>query len=102
MSGRGMKKWRPFSSLEAQAPSLQEMKYRKGRSPKPQISSERAAKIDDYLHDFKNVNFHITYYEDGYVLAIDEQIKKVDCLNGLIKTETLTIAFTNLLDLEIL
>ena len=47
MSGRGMKKWRPFSSLEEQKPSLQQMKYQKGKCPKPQISHDQAEKSTD-------------------------------------------------------
>ncbi|MFA5421604.1 MAG: YolD-like family protein [Bacilli bacterium] len=102
MSGRGMKKWRPFSSLEEQKPSLQEMKYQKGKCPKPKISSDQAEKIDGYLRDCKNNVFLITYYDDGYVLSREETIKKVDCQACLIKTSTATISFSNLIDLEII
>lgn len=102
MSDRGMKKWRPFSSLEEQKPSLQQMKYQKGKCPKPKISSDQAEKIDAFLRDFKGRVFLITYYEDGYVLTLEEAIKKVSCQDCTIKTETKVIAFSNLINLEIL
>ncbi|HNY74446.1 MAG TPA: hypothetical protein PLX93_03415 [Bacilli bacterium] len=102
MSGRGMKKWRPFSSLEEQKPSLQQMKYQKGRCPKPQISRDQAEKIDGYLHDYRGKCFQITFYEDGYVLTLEEMIQKVSCESCTIKTESRTISFNNLINLEIL
>ena len=97
-----MKKWRPFSSLEEQKPSLQQMKYQRGKCPKPKISSDQAEKIDAFLRDFKGRVFLITYYEDGYVLTLEEAIKKVSCQDCTIKTETKVIAFSNLINLEIL
>ncbi len=102
MSDRGMKKWRPFSSLEEQKPSLQQMKYQKGKCPKPKISSDQAEKIDAHLRDFKGKVFLITYYEDGYVLTLEEAIKKVSCQECSITTETKVITFSNLINLEIL
>lgn len=102
MTSRGMKKWRPFSSLEEQKPSLVQMKYQKGKVAKPLISNEKAEKIDGYLRDFKNKRFKVTFYDDGYVLDVEESIISVDCVNRWIKTENRTIAFTNLLDLEII
>lgn len=102
MSDRGMKKWRPFSSSEEQKPSLQQMKYQKGRCAKPKISSDQAEKIDDLLHDFKGKVFRITYYEDGYVMTLEETIKKVSCQERVIEVESRTIAFSNLINLEIL
>ncbi|MFA6781436.1 MAG: hypothetical protein WCR77_04555 [Bacilli bacterium] len=102
MSGRGMKKWRPFSSLEEQKPSLQQMKYQKGKCPKPKISSDQAEKIDAYLRDYKDKLFLITFYEDGYVLNLEELIKKVSYQDCIIKTGTKIISFSNLIDLEIL
>lgn len=102
MSDRGMKKWRPFSSLEEQKPSLQQMKYQKGRCAKPKISSDQAEKIDDLLHDFKGNIFRITYYEDGYLLTLEETIKNVSCQDHVIETESKIIAFSNLINLEII
>ncbi|MDD3207002.1 MAG: YolD-like family protein [Bacilli bacterium] len=101
MSGRGMKKWLPFSSLEEQKPSLQQMKYEKGKCPKPKISSDQAEQIDEQLHDYKNKIFLITYYEDGYLLTLEERIKKVDCQSLLIRTESRTISLKNLINLQI-
>ena len=102
MSGRGMKKWRPFSSLAEQKPSLQQMKYQKGKCPKPQISRDQAEKIDGYLHDYRGRCFLITFYEDGYVLTLEEMIQKVSRESCTIKTESRTISFNNLINLEIL
>lgn len=102
MSGRGMKKWLPFSSLEEQKPSLQQMKYEKGKCPKPKISSDQAEQIDEQLHDYKNKIFLITYYEDGYLLSLEECIKKVDCQSLLIRTESKIISLKNLINLEII
>ena len=102
MNGRGMKKWRPFSSLEEQKPSLQQMKYQKGKCPKPKISSDQAEKIDAYLRDYKDKVFLISYYEDGYVLEMEEIIKKVSCQECYIQTESKTISFANLVNLEII
>jgi len=102
MSGRGMKKWMPFSSLEDQKASLCEMKHRKGRSPKPLISSERAEKIDFLLRDYQGKLFDIQHYEDGYVLSFKSSIERVCIEERKIITATKTIAFSDLLDLNVL
>ncbi|NCA96967.1 MAG: hypothetical protein EOM77_02120 [Bacteroidia bacterium] len=102
MTTRGMKKWRPFASLEEQKPSLQQMKHEKGKVSKPLISSEQAEKIDGCLHDFHNRLFKITFYDSGYVLDVEEPILQVDCLNRQIRTDNRVISFNNLLDLEII
>jgi len=102
MKGRGMKKWLPFSSLEEQKPTLQQMKYQKGKCPKPQISGDQAENIDTILRDYQNKLLLITHYDDGYVLTLEETIKKVSCQDCIIKTETKTISFANLINIEII
>ena len=102
MTSRGMKKWRPFASLEEQKPSLVQMRHEKGKVNQPLISSEQAEKIDSGLRDFQGHVFKITFYDAGYILDVEEPILMVDCQNRQIRTDNRVISFKNLLDLEII
>ena len=62
MSDRGMKKWAPFSSLIEQSSVLNEMFYEKNKKAKPQISSERASKINQILSNYGGEKIKIKYY----------------------------------------
>lgn len=99
-SNRGMKKWAPFSSLVEQSEYLDKMHYQKNKISKPKISNERAEKIDNFLHNFKNRLFEIDYYYDGYIYTLKREIKRVDALNKQLIFQDGNLPFSAIVDMR--
>ena len=69
-SQRGMVKWAPYKSLIEQAPILARMRYEKNKKPRPWISQDRAAEINEVLVAYHQEEVDANYYEDGYLYDI--------------------------------
>lgn len=100
MKSRGIIKWLPFSALEEQLPQIKKIKREKEKIRKPQISQDLAEHINQILLNVPKNAILITYFEDGFIYQIHEQIKKADYQNRLLYTSTKIISFNNLLNLE--
>ncbi|HBF68022.1 MAG TPA: YolD-like family protein [Firmicutes bacterium] len=100
MSGRGMKKWAPYSSLIEQSTCLEKMRYEKNKIEKPKISSEEAETINSILISYNKEEVIITYFYDGYIYKLSTFIKRIDVLNKMIILETGKIPFSALIKIE--
>lgn len=96
---RGMKKWLPFASLVEQAEALEKMHYRRNKIAKPQISNERAEKINNILTNYKGEELLVTFYYDGYLYNIKGKIKKIDLNSRTIYFEKGQIPLKEIIDI---
>ncbi len=99
-SDRGMKKWAPFSSLVEQSEYLDKMHYQKNKIDKPLISSERAEKIDEILHNYNDRLFEIEYYYDGYLYKVVREIIRVDITKRELVFSDGRLPFSNIIDIN--
>lgn len=100
MSDRGMKKWAPFSSLIEQSTMLNKMFYEKNKKSKPQISSERASKINQILNNYGGEKLLIKYFYDGYIYETSLSIKRIDTINRKLIFEDGSIPFSEIIDIN--
>lgn len=100
MSGRGMKKWAPFSSLIEQGYALEEMRYHRNKINKPLISNEQAEKINRILTNYHGQSLKITFYYDGYLYQEETTIKTIDIINKRIVLSQTTINLKDIINLE--
>lgn len=97
---RGMKKWAPFSSLIEQSTYLEKMHYQKNKKDKPQISSERASKINEIFQNYHGELLEIHYFYDGYIYSIKKTIQRIDSLNKRLIFDNGTLPFSAIIDIE--
>ena len=101
MSDRGMKKWAPYSSLIEQSTVLNEMFYEKNKKSKPQISNERANKINQIFANYGGESVRIKYFYDGYIYEVSIKIKKIDTLNKKLIFEEGSMPFSEIIDIKL-
>jgi len=99
-SDRGMMKWMPYKSLVEQSTVLAKMLYEKRKTPRPQISSDRAEEINEILVNYDFETVHAKYWEDGYLYYLDGIISKIDAMNQALDIAGKRIALRNLIDLQ--
>ena len=98
---RGMMKWAPYQSLVDQATSLALMRKRKNRIPKPSISSDQAAEINEILVNYQGESVSATYWFDGSLFEAHGTIRRIDTLFAYLLLEDTKIEFRNLIRLRI-
>ena len=96
---RGIVKWMPYKSLVEQSTILAKMLYEKHKSPRPQISCDRAEEINEILVHYNKEEVRAKYWEDGYLYYLDGTISKIDVLNHCLDIDGKRISFPNLIDL---
>lgn len=101
MSERGMKKWAPYASLIEQKGIMAQMLHNRRKVPRPHLSIDQAEIIDRRLTILDGQPLKITYFDDGFIKTIETIITKVDPLNRVIACGDLTIAYRDLLALEL-
>ena len=100
MSGRGMKKWAPFQSLNEQASYLSVMRERESKVERPRISSDVAEEINEILVNYHNQDLKIKLYDDGHIYDIIAPIKKIDVMNRCIYIDDNKVNFVDIINLE--
>lgn len=98
---RGMMKWAPYQSLVDQATSLALMRRRKNKIPKPSVSSDQAAEINEILVNYRGEILSATYWKDGFLFEVRGRIKKIDTLFAYLLLEDTKIELRNLIRLRI-
>ena len=100
-SDRGMMKWMPYKSLVEQSTVLAKMLYEKRKTPRPQISSDRAEEINEILTTYNGETLLFTIYENGKIVSFTDTISTIDVLNKkLILSSRKNILFKNILDIQ--
>lgn len=102
MSGRGMKKWAPYSSLVEQKTFLDKEISKKKLIKKPVLSDERAQKINNILISYNGQTVRIRYFKEGHIFEIESRICRVDTLNRkIILPDKTHIFFDDLIDMNV-
>ena len=78
MSGRGMKKWAPYKTLEDQWEVLERLSKQDELVEKPTISDEEAEAINEKLVNYHGEELEFYYYKKGKILKEKGTIKKID------------------------
>jgi hypothetical protein len=102
MKDRGMMKWAPYKSLDAQADYLAAMAYEKGKKDKPLLSDETAGEINAILVRYQGEKVSVRFFEDGYIRVRQGVIVEVNAIYKFIKIGGKSLSFQNLLDLKVL
>lgn len=97
MSGRGMKKWAPFASLNEQETYLNKMRTNREKVSRPRISSEVAEEINEILSNYHNQEVEIRLFEDGEIFTIKAKISRIDIYQKAIFIENNKINFIDIL-----
>ncbi|MBQ8142487.1 MAG: YolD-like family protein [Bacilli bacterium] len=98
---RGMKKWLPFKSLSGQYEMLDEMKQKRKKQTKPELSSEEIDVINVALLSLKKGEpAKVTYFDDGDILSEKTIFIKLDGYLKRVFFKGFSVEFTNLLKLE--
>ena len=101
MSGRGMKKWAPYSSLIEQATCLEEMKYQRNKISKPILTDDQKEKINYALQSYKKGQLiKIKFFNDGYLYVVNTSIKRVDLENQQLVCENGKLKLSDIVDIE--
>ena len=98
-SDRGMMKWMPYKSLTEQSVVLSRLLYEKRKTPRPQISSDRAEEINEILVGYHHEPVRAKYWEDGYLHYLEGIISCIDALTKSLCIAGKKILFPNLIDL---
>lgn len=102
MSDRGMKKWNAYKSLPEHGDALDSTFKKKEKVDRPLISSEEADIINEILVYYHDEILIITYYRNGYLYEIEDNLKKIDPYERKIITSSHgTIYFKELIKLKI-
>lgn len=78
MSDRGIKKWAPYKTLDAQDFTLKKQKESEEKIEKPKISADFAEEINEILVNYHGEKLTIKYYKNGKVIEVVDRIKRID------------------------
>ena len=78
MSDRGIKKWAPYKTLDAQDFTLKKQKESEEKIEKPKISADFAEEINEILVNYHGEELTIKYYKNGKVIEVVDRIKRID------------------------
>ena len=102
MSDRGIKKWAPYKSLEAQDFTLKEHKEKVEKIEKPIISAEFAEEINNILVNYNNETLEIEYYKNGKIFKVVDKIKTINTFERkMILLSRKVIAINDIVSLSI-
>ncbi len=96
---RGMMKWAPYQSLIEQSSYLEAMKREKQKVPKPLISSDQAAEINEILCTYEGEPVSIKIWEGGFLSIVEGVIHKIDANNRRLEMEQRHIPFSSIINL---
>ncbi len=102
MSDRGIKKWAPYKTLEAQDFTLKEHKEKESKIEKPTISAEFAEEINEILVNYSGELLRIKYYKNGKIFEVVERVKRIDPIEKkLVLLSKKAIMITDIVFIEI-
>lgn len=98
---RGMKKWLPFKSLKGQYEMLDEMKEKRRRVEKPELSIDEMEEMNRVLlssvpGDLVKVRFHL----DGNIRECTEMFKKCDTYQQKLYLKSFALPFSDVLEIK--
>ncbi len=99
MRERGMLKWAPYKSLEAQADYLAKLEYERNKQPCPHISSDKAMAINEILTNYNGEVVIAKYWHDGYIYTIHGRIDSVSKTEHFMSIDDVEIPFKVLTNL---
>lgn len=102
MSDRGMMKWNAFNALLAHGSNVRKMMLERKKIPKPILSSDQIEdlniKMSIAIED--NREIEVAFYNQGYVLLAEGEIKNVDLVNRILVLPDIRIRLDDLLQIE--
>jgi len=100
-SNRGMKKWMPFASLPEHNDYINKMMKDREKKQRPELSEFQKDEINDVLSTLKSGDFiEIVYYDNGDILTEKAEFIKLDLYNKCIFLNTMSIHFSNILEIS--
>ncbi|MFI3839356.1 YolD-like family protein [Staphylococcus hominis] len=83
--GRGMVKWQAFKTVPEQYEILEQYIKDQNKIPMPLLSEDQLEEINEKVHDKIQTNriAEISYWENGYISALNYYIQKLDTLESI-------------------
>ena len=83
--GRGMVKWQAFKTVPEQYEILEQYIKDQNKIPMPLLSEDQLEEINEKVHDKIQTNriAEISYWENGYISALNCYIQKLDTLESI-------------------
>lgn len=77
---RGIIKWSPFDGLAGFVDMMEELRYKLGKKPRPELSDDLLAEMDFALQEALKFSkaIAVSYYRDGYLEADFGCVNKLD------------------------
>lgn len=100
MSDRGMMKWAPYKSLIEQEDELKRWRKNRDKVSRPILMEDKIEQINEFLSTYHNQLCELTYYREGYIIAVRGFIKRLDLNSRLIYIEDEIIKINELIDAE--
>lgn len=101
MSGRGMKKWNAYKTLQEQFEDLDSLYEQQKYVQKPTVSEDEIEQINYSLVNYDGQKVIIRYYRMGEIFEIKTFIKKIDAQRRkLVLQDDEIIKFDELLHIE--
>lgn len=101
MSGRGMKKWNAYKTLQEQFEDLDNLYEQQKYVQKPTISDDEIEQINYELTNYDGQKVIIRYYRMGEIFEVKTFIKKIDAYHRkLYLLDDEIIKFDELLHIE--
>lgn len=101
MNDRGMIKWAPFNSVINGNQVLKEIKFKKSKVPKPVLSDEQIANLEQkIITAYSNSSIiNLYFYKNEHINIINGKITKLDSANKIIIINNkIRIYFNNIID----
>ena len=101
MSGRGMKKWNAYKTLQEQFEDLDNLYKKEKYLQKPTISEDEIEQINYALTSYDGQKVIIKYYRRGQIFEVKTFIRKIDAYQRkLFLQDDEVIKFDELLHIE--
>ena len=101
MSGRGMKKWAPYKTLNEQFEDLDNLYEKQKYIAKPHISEDEIEQINYILSSYHGQKVSIKYYKKGEIFEVKSPINKIDSYyRKLFLPDDIIIKFDEILYIE--
>lgn len=95
-----MKKWVPFKSLTEQQKLLKQVKDDKEKTDKPELSDSQIEDVNNALTNYCGETVTVRFYIDGHIRETIGILDKIDPVYQIIKINSMTIEFKNLISIE--
>lgn len=101
---RGIIKWSPFDGLVGFVDMMEELRYKLGKKPRPELSDDLLAEMEYALQEALEFSkaISISYYYDGYLKTDFGRVGKLDLSERFIWIEKRKFKLDDIVNITVL